>query len=428
MLRFSAAVSGGGLLAAVVALAFAGHPLTEDVVPATARSIDLLLAVATFWALLALSCLHERGWRGWVAFLGAVALALGTKETAVLLLPLSALWVLLFRLDLPRQCRVRAALRVAAPVAVLVGAWLVLRAWVLGGFGGYYESVRPEWVWSALERAFVEPFVPTLSAFAPRGWRTLVPTALTWVVLLRWGWHSPHRRLVLFAAAWFLGATAIHVATGTLSRRVYYVLTLPACLLVLPALIHASCEPRRRLAGSVIGLAWALAFVHGSPAVFRYRQWPEISRASEVYRDASFWSAVPAGTRVWLLERPFRADLDPRTFRFWGGRGRSLHHGAPAYAVEAWLAEVMPERKLEVETLTGTAFTAPLAAQRVDWQQDGGRLVVRRQGADRQRWPVRGPFAADSDGETVTVYPREPTDDRVVLWTPDGLVLWPSGP
>lgn len=415
-------------LTTCVALAFVVFPLTEDVVPANARNLDLLLGVGMFGALAALVRLQDRrraGARGgWPPLLAATALALGAKEAAILLVGLAPLWVLLFRTDLAGRARAAEAIRVALPVVLLTAAWLGVRSHVLGGLGGYYPNVEAEWIGAALRRAFIEPILPSISRFAPEDMRTFVPLGLGWAAVLTLSWRSEHRRAAMFGAAWFCAATALYAATGTCSRRVYYTPTLAGLLVVLPALLRGWRTPL----GGALAAGWLLVFLHGSPAVVRYTQWAEASRASALYQDEAFWRRLPVGADVWLAERPFRADLDPRTFRFFGGRSRSLHHCAPAYALGAWLDEIMPERKLHPFTLTGVALDVAVAEQTVAVHIDGAALIVTHRGATRQRWDIRSPFTVTTEGDTLRIVPTRPRRGLVVVvWTPDGPVAWVPG-
>ena len=182
------------VLTSCVTLAFVVYPLTEDVVPANARNLDLLLGVGMFATLAALVRLQARRRAGvsggWAPLLVATMLALGSKEAAILLVGLVPIWVLIFRTDLGARPRTVEALRVALPVAVLTAAWLGLRSYVLGGLGGYYAAVQAEWVWAAWRRAFIEPFVPSISQFAPEDARTFVPLAVVWAVVAAVAWRS----------------------------------------------------------------------------------------------------------------------------------------------------------------------------------------------------------------------------------------------
>lgn len=408
-------------LTVIVAVVFAVHPLTEDVVPAIARSIDLLLGVGVFGALLALTWQQAGGRGGWALFLGAVALALGVKESAVLLLPLTVAWIALFRTDLAPAARAREAARVGAPVAALIVLYLGLRHHVLGGLGGYWDNVRVEWIEASLARAFVEPFVPSVSTWLPEQALYVVP--VVWAVVLGAAWRSRFRQLAVFGAIWFVGSVILYAVTGTSSRRVYYVPTLAGTLVVATALVHAWRHPL----GVILGLAWAGTLLHGTPLIVHYGQWKEIAAASELYRDRAFWARLPPGAQVWLAERPFRGDLDRRTFRLWS-RGRSLHHGAPAYALQAWLDEVLPDRRIVLSTLTGVALRTPVVDQGVIVDVDGVSLVVRHDGADRQDWELKSPFLVEDQGRSVRITPKRARPGLfVVVWTPTGLVAWAPG-
>lgn len=137
--------SGSLLAAAVAGFAFALHPILMEVVPTTTRRQDLL---GGLFVLLALLCLpridreKQAPWR-WIPALIAGGLALGAKESGVLLPALVFLWTLSFAPRAPgaRPDWVR-ALRSAAPFAVLALAFLLWRGWVLGGAGGNAASWR----------------------------------------------------------------------------------------------------------------------------------------------------------------------------------------------------------------------------------------------------------------------------------------------
>ena len=146
-----------------------------------------------------------------------------------------------------------------------------------------------------------------------------------------------------------------------------------------------------------------------------------IAGASEVYRASTLWDRIPPGSTIWLLDRPFRADLDPRRYRWWGGaRALGLAHGATAYSLEAWLDEVRPALRAEVQTLTGYALLS--SEQSVTFEAEPGLLRVRHAGGIRQRWDVRSPFQVEN-GDVLEVR-GTPRRDVVVIWAPDGLVAW----
>lgn len=121
----------------LVTLLFVVHPLAEEIVPAVARNIDLLLGVGVFGALAALVEVQRRRRDGmpwglaYGALLMCVALALGAKESGALLVPLAAAWILLFREDLTGRARLAEAARVGAPLAALLVGYLAVRTYVM---------------------------------------------------------------------------------------------------------------------------------------------------------------------------------------------------------------------------------------------------------------------------------------------------------
>lgn len=149
-----AAVTHSDRVGALAGALFAVHPLAVDVVPTTARRHDLLLAVFGLLALWLFVSSHRRGnRRGWYAAALVYAIALLSKETALVLAPLVGLWALLghpaLRGDPDDGASWRVpsatdlaratvdALRATAPLAVATVAYLGLRVAVIGDLGGY---------------------------------------------------------------------------------------------------------------------------------------------------------------------------------------------------------------------------------------------------------------------------------------------------
>lgn len=418
-------------LTALTAVLFAAHPLAEEIVPAVARNIDLLLGVGFFGALVALVALvgRRRDGRpgGWAAWIGLVALALGSKESGVLLLPLAVLAVGLLRVDLPLRARAGEAARVAGPLVPLVGAYLAVRHHVLGGLGGYYEEGERTLGYLlqfGLSRGFIEPVVPSI-AYLLRGHReplVFVVTALAWAVASWVAWRSPHRRLAVFGLGFFVLFVLLFTLTGTMNRRVVYVPTLGA-VAFLAVVLHEAWTARRWL-GMLVGAAWLATFVHGSPAVRRYPDWGESARAGDVWMDLDFWRAIPARAPVWLLDRPYRVDIDPRRFRLWGGDQLGLAHTPVSYSIQAWLDEMLGEDAPRVHVLTLWYLRAPMSEQTARVEPDGNGLRVTRTGGWRDD-DVRGPFRGETEGDTLRITPtRKAREVVVVVWTGEGMRRW----
>lgn len=140
-----------GFLTAVL---FALHPITVEVVPVTARRQDILLMIFTLVSVIWFVRWYRRfddapgANRQWKSFLlrGALVaylLALGSKETAIVVPVLLAVWVLLrCDVDHPRRT-LRTLLVTIGPFAVITACYLTLRVAVLGGLGGYSVESTP---------------------------------------------------------------------------------------------------------------------------------------------------------------------------------------------------------------------------------------------------------------------------------------------
>jgi len=297
--------------------------------------------------------------------------------------------------------------------------------------GGYYANGKP-WTWllDALARSSIEPFLPSLSTvIGPwKGWPLAAWVVAAWI-LVGWGIaRSRWRRIATFGAGWFVLSVALLGVTGTCSRRALYVPTAATLLLVVPALLGAWERRTPRAAGVigwVAGAAWLASFAHGTPVFARYPEWGEVARASDLWGASDRWEALAPGATVWLADRPFRVDLDPRRFRLWRGLGHC--HCAASYSVEAWLQERWPQKALRANTLTGWDLRAPVAAQKVVVTVEDDALVVWHTGGQRQDWEVSSPFHVKGK-EKLVIRPKKAVTGHVVaVWTPEGPVFWAPG-
>ncbi|WP_256686835.1 hypothetical protein [Halococcus qingdaonensis] len=128
---------------------FAIHPVSAEVVPVTARRQDTLLTIFVLAALTLFVRWYRATppderlpweWtshRGLVGALVAYALAIGAKETALVVPVLAIVWVLLDR-DSDRPTRiVRTLVGTIGPFVAVTALYLAVRIAVLGGLGGY---------------------------------------------------------------------------------------------------------------------------------------------------------------------------------------------------------------------------------------------------------------------------------------------------
>jgi hypothetical protein len=121
---------------------FTVHPLTVDVVPAIARRQDILVAIFVLATLL-LFVRSRRADRPRL-FGGAVvayALALGAKETALVVPGLVFFWVAVHQEASEWRSRIVTALIPMVPFIGITLVYIIVRVAVLGGLGGYRPGV-----------------------------------------------------------------------------------------------------------------------------------------------------------------------------------------------------------------------------------------------------------------------------------------------
>lgn len=401
----------------IASLLFVSHPLADEVVPAVARNLDLLLGIGVFLALLGVA---RRSFGVWAA---GLVIALGAKEAAALVPIWTGVWILLFRTDLPWRARVRAAAGWAGAGALLVGVYLAVRTQVVGGVGGYFAASDmrlPAKLAYAVQRGFVEPVLPGLTPALGHAATVPVQWAVVgaWAVLLAWLARGRGRRVVVFALVLWVSYMVLLGVTGTYTRRVLYVPTAGFALVATVALEEV--WRRRSWAAGVVALGWGVTAAAASPVVFPYIDWGEAGRAAEVYRHVDVWAAIPDGATVFLVDRPYRVDLDPRKDRLWS-RDRSLTHTAVGYAIQAWLDEVRPG--LVVKTVTGWILERPLVDQGATVTVDAGGVHVRRTGGRRRTMaPTEATALARGDVLDVTA----PTGTFLMVWVGDHVEVVPA--
>jgi hypothetical protein len=346
----------GALLAGAV---FAFHPLSVEIVPAVARSIDSLMT------LLVLASLYfaGKGQGKWAVFFAT--LALGAKETAIAALPMVVCWAWL-------QGHKDLAKKMTLVLVGIVVVYLGLRHQVLNGIGGYYESetLQVRRVRHAIQAGPWELIAPGWSPFLahmPKDLRFVSGLALI-VVFCGWVWRNP-RPLNWLSLGLILLPLSLYAVTGTYTRRLLY---LPTVGLAFGAV--ALLEGRF---SRWILVGWLFSLLPASPLVHRDKDWAasdDITQAMTFDLQAQF-AALPKGTRVWLVDRPLRLDGDPVRKRLWS-RGRSLNNGVAGYSIQAWADDVFGPGHVQFKTLGFTEPQHALPTPRVGLTQ--GVVVVQR--------------------------------------------------
>jgi hypothetical protein len=311
-----------GTLAGIL---FAIHPVAVEVVPVTSRRQDTLL---TMFVLVSLT-LFVRWYRAtapgerfpwrWASHrplggaLLAYALALGAKETAVVVPVLVVVWVLLDRgIGRPREL-LRSLFGTVGPFATVTAIYLAVRIAVLGGFGGYSVPVSTSLsdrllfavkylLWLVYPRNAVAE-LPVMGAAGALSLIVLVAGvllvgAVAVMALLRRGYFhrgrfrrlralSPVASVVGFAAIPLalagesLGSVALPAVGGTLGKYLLGMLFVGACLAALATALFAGSvtlggAKRRQLAFfgcwllAPLGLLVTQGFVTNKPLTFGF--------------------------------------------------------------------------------------------------------------------------------------------------------------
>jgi len=355
---------GVGTLAA--ALVFALHPLQIETLPVAARRADSLAQLFTLLALVIAPTQQARAapWRTGLCALCA-ALAIGSKESGVTLVPL------LFALQLAESGaknwreRVRAALRASALPALGVGLVLLVRAGVLGGLGGHPESSLLAGVGRGLALAPLYAhllFMPQPLVSEPALARSLVGAAAAALAaaLLFSASHRRVRSLLVVCGVWFLTTLWLNGIAGEVAS--WYALgLLPPFALGIGALAQAAArwarEGRRMRAvlSAVLAsllLAQALRY---TPLIHSYPEWPLVSSRSRAFleraREAAS-GATPGDVRsVPGLPLGLATPLERVGVR--------SAIGLADYSVEAWAELSLPAPRLVVVLGDGSRRSAP---------------------------------------------------------------------
>lgn len=354
----------GPLLALAVLLL---HETQLEVLPVPPRRPELLCALFAFLSfsaqLRAKELVRRFSWRPalWMA------LAVLSKETALVMPAFSFVLVWLYSTERGARERTLHALRAIVAHAVVIALLVGVRLAVLGGLGGPGPTPPAAEPLPAPE-LFGELIVALL---APASWAGFRSSALVLSGLLvffvvslslrRWllarakgvePADPEPTRAIAFAALWFSGLCAVYALTGKVERWYFFLPVTGVCLLVGAVLELLLRAARAEGAGTRLrargGLALLLVFVflqvRSSPLFHRYPEWERATAASE-----EFFGELGARLEE---ARPGKA-IDAPPLPVWvvpSGEGAAILGGAVLsdYSVQAWCELTHPERKVRV--------------------------------------------------------------------------------
>lgn len=319
VLALARRVTGGEVAALIAALAFALQPLHAESVSFVSGRTDVLAALFFLLALLAYDRSRDAARWGFAACsLGAYLLALLSKEVAITLPAVLALWDWRVRDDLrDRRAVWRAAARYASYGGVLAVygglRWLALRDVVDPATGPWAPLLTR--LLTTLQTVAAYAWI-TIVPYPANAYRVIVPVAVPpdlhwWLAVVGLGaaiagtawalWRAP---VVGFGALWFwitlapsAGANLLPLPTVLMAERFLYLPTVGYCLILgwaasrLLGPVRFGSAAELRLAPAV-GLALLLLAYLGL-TLWRNENWRDEGRLYSHMAEASPTAAVP---------------------------------------------------------------------------------------------------------------------------------------
>ncbi len=297
---------------------FALYPLSVDNVPVVARMPDLLVGTLIMVTLL----LHGAGsrWKAAPIISPVVALlAFGVKEAAFVIPAL----VLAF--DFCRLGNWRKSIIRAAPHTAALALFLLLRAGVLGGIGGYdagdvpivraagtlVEYVRTLFLPFGLLETYrygggLLPFLGRLGAglLVAFLWQRNDPTAAA---------NRDRSRAALFLGIWIGVVVLLHLPVRRFERRYVYLASLPSSLLLSWLMLAGPRGVFRRIgaAAAAFLVVWQLSF---TPLFGGYQEWKIGDRLAREYLESLDPQLLESGDESLVLtDCPWKVVARPRS-------------------------------------------------------------------------------------------------------------------
>lgn len=400
-------VTRGDLLTAVVAGAvFAVHPLSVEAVPTPARRHDVLVA-----AFLALSLWLFVRWvdapdrpAPLAGSVVAYLLALGSKETGVILVPLAGTWYALawFEGDADLRPFLGRGLQAATAFGGATVAYLAVRYAVLGGVGGYVGRAIPqspkEITAARYARSLFYPVdyhsylfsldlrpVPGVLYVVLAGALVLAALAVLDAGGLRPLLASRRGRAVAVFGLWVLVPLPLFFRVGRYTVRSGYHATIPvaaaAAILLVPAARRLRAgEFGTNVATVLVAGVLALSLVAGSPLLHPYDGWEKAGEVSEGILSATA-DRTDSSDETLVVDgvpsvRSTRALTDPP-------RARSVTY-VWANSIESWLRMrhgMDPDVHVDDTTTLSGMPNGVEATARMDGDQK--RIGLRYEGTER---------------------------------------------
>lgn len=404
-----------GLLASSL---FAIHPLHSATVPLMPARFDLLLCTFTLLSLIMMLRYLDSSKPSYLYLLALFGLlALGSKETGVILLPIAIFTALFARVEGGKQNG--APVRLAVSFALIVIGYLAYRHWVLGELGGYprrEQGFLPAML--LMSKRFFAPLVYPVSLAPEQGIAKAIVGGFAAILLLfvcagtlRYFLRAraplfsaleegvgPDLRTLFVVSSWLVGFflfySAAYLLTGIFKPLYLYGALTLWCIVLSALAFSLAARLWKNLRGPGRSLGAALRFglpgllvasvvlssILGSPRLRGFDEWSAASRLSreKLMSLTSTVSLLPDGATVFLINLPHGIKCGTcigKTFMF------------EDYSVDSWMRLVMPQRDLRfiaVSTIWLDRDAERLSSQ-VSYDPAGGVITVQNTGGSIER-------------------------------------------
>ncbi|MFQ5748855.1 MAG: hypothetical protein ACE5H3_05275 [Planctomycetota bacterium] len=356
------------------ALAFLLFPLQYEVLPVVGRRPETMAFLFTTLSILAVLSPRNlaRSRPGLLAGFLAL-LAILSKETGFLVVPLSFLAVLVMTDRSGGSARIRHAARAALPQAAAAILLILVRWGVIGGLGGHADAGLSNLAnLPVFARRLLFPQIPM--ADSPWGLPLVLGLgAALLATLLLAAPRFERMRAGFFAAFWTLLMLAVHAWSGTspwylLFSAAGFAFFLGVALEGSFRILRSQGRVARRLSAAVSGLLISALLLWQASYSPLFHSYPEWELADRLRKDvlqgvgAVIEKAQP-GSRLGPFELPAQVTAWKKP-----GYREAMLYGASilrSYSVQAWAEIRFPEKAVEVRSVEPEEPLPPEVADRI---------------------------------------------------------------
>lgn len=374
--------NGKQFTALLGSLLFTTHPIIVEVVPAIARRQEILSAMFIILSLIFFikhlsSSSHKKTF--FISSLVFYILALGSKETSVIFpIMIFAYSIVTFPFYSGESAvkRVFQALNMALPSILISIPYILWRAFLLGGIGGYSSNMPTQTPLEIINNYFLYLFYPV--DFLNLSFMSDLISYIFFVFFLAVSVSGLYHRnkikdfiitlkygsTLLFLTLWLLVPLSIYIFTSTFSPRYMYFSAIPFCIIISMLMAEAFHAAVRRIkdcglsgmfrlsalfkpaVSSMILLSGlAISLLSYSPIIRDYGEWEGQATVSSMLfsKLSDIIYELPNNTEITIHDRPV----------FFIISGQKHHHVQTAvnlneYSIKSWLDLMLPDNHFRI--------------------------------------------------------------------------------